>query len=68
MAGEVTEVLYCCAICKTIFEIVRNHIRPPSEPLCDVSSTRFHWPRAMIGLAIGWSAHTPELNRMPARR
>jgi hypothetical protein len=36
MAGEVTEVLYYCAICKTIFEIVRNHIRPPSEPLCDV--------------------------------
>jgi hypothetical protein len=31
-----TEVLYSCPTCKTIFQIVRNHIRPPAEPLCDL--------------------------------
>ena len=29
------DVLYFCPICKTVYEIVRHHIRPPAEPVCE---------------------------------
>jgi hypothetical protein len=36
MNGRLSDIVCSCPTCKTIFEIVRNHIRPPGEPLCDV--------------------------------
>ena len=29
------DFLYFCPTCKTIYEIVRHRIRPPSEPVCE---------------------------------
>jgi hypothetical protein len=29
------DFLYFCPTCKTIYEIVRHHIRPPAEPICE---------------------------------
>jgi hypothetical protein len=30
-----SDCLYFCPTCKTIYEIVRHRIRPPTEPICD---------------------------------
>jgi len=30
-----SDVLYFCPTCKTIYEIVRHHIRPLAEPVCE---------------------------------
>jgi hypothetical protein len=29
------DFLYFCPTCKTIYEIVSHHIRPPAEPVCE---------------------------------
>ena len=31
-----TDLLYPCPTCKTIYEIVRHHVRPPAEPICEI--------------------------------
>ena len=29
------DFLYLCPNCKTIYEIVRHRVRPPTEPVCE---------------------------------
>ena len=29
------DFLYFCPTCKTIYEVVRHHVRPPTEPICE---------------------------------
>ena len=33
--AAMNDFLYFCPSCKTIYEIVRHHVRPPAEPICE---------------------------------
>jgi hypothetical protein len=35
MPAEIAAPLDACPICHTIYEIVRHHVRPPAEPVCE---------------------------------
>jgi hypothetical protein len=36
VSATMTDLLYPCPKCKTIYEIARHHVRPAVEPLCEV--------------------------------
>jgi hypothetical protein len=35
MPAETAAPLDACPICQTVYEIVRHHVRPPAEPVCE---------------------------------
>ena len=35
MSAAETAALDACPICHTIYEVVRHHVRPPAEPVCE---------------------------------
>ena len=35
MSAATTAPLEACSICHTVYEIVRHHVRPPAEPVCE---------------------------------
>lgn len=35
MSAAMTDLLYPCPKCKTIYEIDRHHVRPAVEPVCE---------------------------------
>ena len=36
MPAAMTNSLYSCPTCKTIYEIVHHNVRPPAEPVCEL--------------------------------
>ena len=36
-----SDLLYPCSACRTIYEVVRHHVRPPADPLCEVCQQAF---------------------------
>jgi hypothetical protein len=35
MSAATTAPLDACPICHTVYEIVRHHVRPPADPVCE---------------------------------
>ena len=50
MSVTMTDLLYPCPKCKTIYEIVRHHVRPAVEPSARYAKSLFLLPMGMIGL------------------
>ena len=34
--ASATDILYACPTCKGIYQIVRHHLPPPTEPRCEI--------------------------------